>query len=72
MPAGGITGVREVGFTVISMSLSLVAVFLPLLLMERSARGRLIREFAVATLSVAIGFAGGFAHADADDVRLDA
>ncbi|MEB7922728.1 multidrug efflux RND transporter permease subunit MdtC [Atlantibacter hermannii] len=46
-------GVREVGFTVLSMSLSLVAVFLPLLLMG-GLPGRLFREFAV-TLSVAIG-----------------
>ncbi|HAZ77920.1 MAG TPA: multidrug transporter subunit MdtC, partial [Enterobacteriaceae bacterium] len=46
-------GTREVGFTVLSMSLSLVAVFLPLLLMD-GLPGRLLREFAV-TLSVAIG-----------------
>jgi multidrug efflux pump len=46
-------GTREVGFTVLSMSISLVAVFLPLLLME-GLPGRLLREFAV-TLSVAIG-----------------
>ncbi len=46
-------GVREVGFTVLSMSVSLVAVFLPLLLMSGLV-GRLFREFAV-TLSVSIG-----------------
>jgi multidrug efflux pump len=46
-------GVREVGFTVLSMSVSLVAVFLPLLLMS-GLPGRLFREFAV-TLSVSIG-----------------
>ncbi|AYH00595.1 multidrug efflux RND transporter permease subunit MdtC [Pectobacterium parmentieri] len=45
-------GVREVGFTVLSMSLSLVAVFIPLLLMD-GLPGRLFHEFAV-TLSVAI------------------
>jgi multidrug efflux pump len=45
-------GVREVGFTVLSMSLSLVAVFIPILLMGGIV-GRLFREFAV-TLSVAI------------------
>ncbi|MCP3060799.1 multidrug efflux RND transporter permease subunit [Myxococcus sp. K38C18041901] len=45
-------GAREVGFTVMSMSLSLIAVFIPLLLMEGIV-GRLFREFAV-TLSVAI------------------
>jgi multidrug efflux pump len=45
-------GSREVGFTVVSMSLSLVAVFLPVLLMG-GIIGRLFREFA-ATLSIAI------------------
>ena len=45
-------GVREVGFTVLSMSISLVAVFIPILLMGGIV-GRLFREFAV-TLSVAI------------------
>jgi len=45
-------GAREVGFTVISMSLSLIAVFLPILLMGGIV-GRLFREFA-ATLSIAI------------------
>ena len=45
-------GAREVGFTVLSMSLSLVAVFIPILLMGGIV-GRLFREFAV-TLSVAI------------------
>ncbi|CNJ43816.1 multidrug efflux RND transporter permease subunit MdtC [Yersinia rohdei] len=51
--AAALRGVREVGFTVLSMSISLVAVFIPLLLME-GLPGRLFREFAV-TLSVAIG-----------------
>ena len=45
-------GAEEVGFTVLSMSLSLVAVFIPILLMGGMV-GRLFREFAV-TLSVAI------------------
>ncbi|HEU0117866.1 MAG TPA: efflux RND transporter permease subunit [Alphaproteobacteria bacterium] len=45
-------GAREVGFTVLSMSLSLIAVFAPILLMGGIV-GRLFREFAV-TLSVAI------------------
>ncbi len=47
-----IEGAREVGFTVLSISLSLIAVFLPILLMG-GLIGRLFREFAV-TLSVAI------------------
>jgi multidrug efflux pump len=46
-------GSREIGFTVLSMSASLVAVFIPILLMGGIV-GRLFREFAV-TLSVAIG-----------------
>ena len=46
-------GAREIGFTVISMSTSLVAVFIPILLMGGIV-GRLFREFAV-TLSVAVG-----------------
>jgi multidrug efflux pump len=45
-------GAREIGFTVISMSVSLVAVFIPILLMGGIV-GRLFREFAV-VLSVAI------------------
>jgi multidrug efflux pump len=48
-----LTGAREVSFTVISMSVSLVAVFIPILFMG-GIIGRLFREFAV-TLSVAIG-----------------
>jgi len=45
-------GAKEVGFTVLSMSISLVAVFIPILLMG-GVVGRLFREFAV-TLSAAI------------------
>jgi multidrug efflux pump len=45
-------GAQEVGFTVLSMSLSLIAVFIPILLMG-GIIGRLFREFAV-TLSIAI------------------
>ena len=45
-------GAQEIGFTVLSMTLSLVAVFIPILLMAGIV-GRLFREFAV-TLSVSI------------------
>ncbi len=45
-------GAKEIGFTVLSMSTSLVAVFIPILLMG-GIIGRLFREFAV-TLTVAI------------------
>src|SRR5258706_3140968 len=45
-------GAREVGFTVLSMSVSLIAVFIPILLMGGIV-GRLFREFSI-TLSVAV------------------
>jgi multidrug efflux pump len=47
-----LAGSREVGFTVLSMSLSLIAVFIPLLFMSGLV-GRLFREFSV-TLSIAV------------------
>jgi multidrug efflux pump len=50
--AAALKGAQEIGFTVLTMSISLVAVFIPLLLMGGIV-GRLFREFAV-TLSVAI------------------
>ena len=49
-------GSREIGFTIVSMTLSLVAVFIPLLLMG-GLIGRLFREFAV-TISIAILVSG--------------
>ncbi|MBS0211343.1 MAG: efflux RND transporter permease subunit, partial [Planctomycetes bacterium] len=51
LPAA-LLGAKEIGFTVLSISVSLVAVFIPILLMG-GIIGRLFREFAV-TLSVAI------------------
>ena len=50
-------GAREIGFTVLSISVSLIAVFIPLLMMGGIV-GRLFREFAV-TLSVAIAVSLG-------------
>jgi multidrug efflux pump len=50
--AAALKGASEIGFTVLSISVSLIAVFIPLLLMG-GVVGRLFREFAV-TLSVAI------------------
>ena len=47
-----LVGAREIGFTVFSISMSLIAVFIPILMMGGIV-GRLFREFAV-TLSVAI------------------
>jgi multidrug efflux pump len=50
--AAALRGAQEIGFTVVSISISLIAVFIPLLLMGGIV-GRLFREFAV-TLSTAI------------------
>ena len=50
--ASAIKGAREIGFTVLSISISLVAVFIPLLLMG-GIIGRLFREFAI-TVTAAI------------------
>ncbi len=61
-------GAREVGFTVLSMSLSLIAVFMPILLMGGIV-GRLFREFADDAFGRHPGLAGGIAHYHADDVR---
>ena len=54
--AAALAGSREIGFTILSMTMSLVAVFIPLLLMS-GLIGRLFREFAV-TVSVAILMSG--------------
>ena len=51
-----LVGSREVGFTILSMTMSLTAVFIPLLLMG-GLIGRLFREFAV-TVSIAIMMSG--------------
>jgi hydrophobe/amphiphile efflux-1 (HAE1) family protein len=51
-----LTGAREIGFTIVSMTFSLTAVFIPLLLMG-GLIGRLFREFAV-TVSMAIIISG--------------
>ena len=49
-------GAGEVGFTIVSMTVSLVAVFLPVIFLN-GVLGRLLREFAV-TISVSILFSG--------------
>jgi HAE1 family hydrophobic/amphiphilic exporter-1 len=51
-----VEGAREVGFTIVSMTLSLAAVFIPLLFMG-GVLGRLFREFAV-TICIAILISG--------------
>jgi HAE1 family hydrophobic/amphiphilic exporter-1 len=53
---GALNGAREIGFTVISMTLSLVAVFIPILFMG-GLIGRLFQEFAI-TIGVAILVSG--------------
>ena len=55
LPAA-LTGARQIGFTVVSMSLSLIAVFIPLLFMSGLV-GRLFHEFAV-TVTLAILVSG--------------
>ena len=62
-------GAEEIGFTVLSMSISLIAVFIPILMMS-GVVGRLFREFAV-VLSVAIAHLhGGVADGHSHDVRV--
>jgi HAE1 family hydrophobic/amphiphilic exporter-1 len=51
-----LNGTREIGFTILSMTLSLVAVFIPVLMMQ-GILGRLLMEFAV-TISAAILVSG--------------
>ncbi|HSE45924.1 MAG TPA: efflux RND transporter permease subunit, partial [Gemmatimonadales bacterium] len=51
-----LNGAKEIGFTIVSMTLSLVAVFIPVLLLQ-GLIGRLFREFAV-TIAVAILVSG--------------
>ena len=60
-------GARQIGFTVISMSTSLVAVFIPLLFMG-GLIGRLFHEFAVTVTPGHPGVGRHLAHADADAV----
>jgi multidrug efflux pump len=56
MPAlpAALEGARQIGFTVVSITLSLIAVFIPLLFMPGIV-GRIFREFSV-TLAVAVAF----------------
>jgi hydrophobe/amphiphile efflux-1 (HAE1) family protein len=49
-------GARQIGFTIVSITVSLIAVFIPILLMGGIV-GRLFREFAV-TLSIAVALSG--------------
>ena len=61
-------GAREIGFTVISLTMSLIAVFIPLLFMTGLV-GRMFREFALTLTIAVVVSADRVADADADDVR---
>ena len=62
-----LVGAGEIGFTIVSISMSLIAVFIPLLMMGGIV-GRLFREFAICRFHHHPDFGGGFADADAHDV----
>ena len=62
-------GSAEVGFTIVSMTVSLVAVFIPVLFLEGMV-GRLLREFAVTISRRHHRLRARVGHADADAVRL--
>ena len=64
-------GAREIGFTIISITFSLIAVFIPVLLMGGIV-GRVFREFAVTDLGRDHRFRLRLADADADAVRARA
>ena len=64
-------GAAEIGFTVVSISISLIAVFIPILLMGGIV-GRLFREFAVTLSAADLRLDGGLADHHADDVRAAA
>ncbi len=64
-------GAGEIGFTIISLTVSLIAVFIPLLFMTGIV-GRLFREFALTLTIAVVVSAVDLADADADDVRAAA
>jgi hypothetical protein len=66
--AAALRGAREIGSTVFTMSLSLIAVFIPLLMMGGIV-GRLFREFAVTMFGGDRYFHGCLTDHHADDVR---
>ncbi len=57
-------GARQIGFTVVSLSVSLIAVFIPLLFMTGIV-GRLFREFAITLSAAVVVSARHLADADA-------
>ena len=61
-------GAEQIGFTIISLTFSLIAVLIPLLFMG-DVVGRLFREFAITLGGLDSDLRGGVADAHADDVR---
>ena len=61
-------GSKEIGFTILSMTMSLAAVFIPILFMS-GILGRLFREFAVTISRGDPDFGRGVDHPDADAVQ---
>ncbi len=61
-------GAEQIGFTILSLTVSLIAVLIPLLFMG-DVVGRLFREFAVTLAVTIVDFGGGVADAYADDER---
>ena len=61
-------GARQIGFTVISISVSLIAAFIPLLFMGGIV-GRLFREFSLTLAFAIVDLDGGVAVGHADDLR---
>ena len=60
-------GAKQIGFTVVSLSLSLIGVFIPLIFMSGIV-GRLFREFAITMSAAVAGFHDCLPDAHADDV----
>ena len=69
--AAALKGAKEIGFTVFSISMSLIAVFIPILMMGGIV-GRLFREFAVTLSHGNPGVDGSFADDHAHHVRASA
>ena len=63
-----LNGSKEISFTILSMTLSLAAVFIPVLFMG-GILGRLLHEFSVTIMSRGAGIGRGLAHADAHAVQ---
>ena len=63
-----LAGSKEIGFTIVSMTVSLAAVFIPILFMS-GILGRLFREFAVTIMRRDSDFRHRVGHADADAVQ---